>query len=143
VDGNRSEQNFRDDHDWFRREGNFENGRGSFVPRRTAFGLPHSYSSRERVTGHLIGDKPIERRASPLMFHVHRTPDRKFFGVVLSLSTRFLPRAKVSINGRDLDYAFDASVLTGLLDGRGTAPRTGATTYLDSASLTFEAPVVG
>ena len=130
-----SEKRFEDDHDWFRRQGRFQTSRGSFVPNRTAFGLPHNYGPRFGVSG---PDK-TDRRGSPLHCHIHKTSNGQSFGVMAILPNRFLPEEKVSIidgsyrNARD--YIFDSSVLTDFLDGAGTLGRTGLERFVDGETI--------
>ncbi len=83
VGGQKVQQQFKEDHDWYKK--------GictPWVPYRTAFGLPHMYNAKQ---GHGIGaaDEDSGRRASPILFHVHETP-KDTFGVVTLLPTKFL-----------------------------------------------------
>jgi CRISPR-associated protein Cmr1 len=123
--GIRVEQNFTGDHDWYR----VQNGRPDRPSDRAAFGLPVNYSKALSVTG----PKDLDRRASPLSFHVHQLPNGTSFGVLLLLPTKFMPDDVVAIsrNGRKsrpIRYDFSAKglkVLTDFLDGRrpdGTRP---------------------
>lgn len=98
VGGKDSEKNFPDDHDWFRKEGRFKNTRGNYVPERVSFGLPHNYSKTFGITAN--GD--FDRRASPLMFHIHKA-GIKCFAVALHFPVRFLPKDKVSVWHRKQD----------------------------------------
>lgn len=72
---------FREDHDWFRK------GAGDVdIPYRSAFGLPHMYDSKQGIG---VVPESSDRRASPLMFHVHKAgPD--VFGTTILLPTKFL-----------------------------------------------------
>ncbi len=76
-----SEQNFTDDHDWFR------NGSSPRVghPRRVIFGLPHNYSKDVGITS-----KQHDRRGSPISVHIHKLQNRHI-GVILVLRAAFLP----------------------------------------------------
>jgi len=125
VNGKPSEKNFADDHDWFKKTGKFAKGRGDFVPRRTAFGLPHNYSKHFGVTAPDQENLQRNRRASPLFFHIHHVGN-EYLPVALFVPTQFLPTGKVAIweknRGRvsetPRDYEFDPSVITNFLDGR-------------------------
>lgn len=80
--GQDSERNFEDDHDWSK---NPENGH----PRRVIFGLPHNYSKTLGVTA-----EHCDRRASPLLIHVHRLADESCIAVLTILRSDFLPRGE-------------------------------------------------
>lgn len=116
VNDRDSEQNFKADHDWCK-----DHGKGTYVPRRAAFGLPHNYSKELGVSA--TGN--FDRRASPLFFHIHRYADGVCTPVILFLPTRFLPEEAISINDQRRSYKndqrrsykFDASVITDFLDG--------------------------
>lgn len=89
LDGVDSERNFSEDHDLMRqRSGPYQ------YPRRVAFGLPHNYSKEFNVSP---ADHELDRRASPLMFHMH--PLRDTTAVVATfLPAEFLPRGKNRLN---------------------------------------------
>ncbi len=120
------DQNFRDDHDWFRKE-NANPRSAKAPPQRTAFGLPHNYSKQVGVTG--PGD--LDRRASPLMFHVHQAGTEAFY-VTTCLPTQFSPNGQVGLvrNGQKtpISYDFPANglpVIKAFLEGKkpdGSAP---------------------
>lgn len=131
VNGKPSEEIFEDDHDWYKRIGKFAKGRGAFVPRRTAFGLPHKYTDDLIVSG----PDDIDRRGSPIFIHVHRTSDKKYFGVAVLIPTKFLPKTQVSISGKSQPYTFDVSVLEDFLNKRGTAGRTGTERFFDGTTI--------
>ncbi len=115
LDGEDSEKNFKDDHDWAKAA-----SKGmkppphlpyNFHPRRAVFGLPHNY-------GKGVGVKPEnhERRASPLFFHVHKIGS-KFVGVALLLCSQFLPPKEMIKAGKKTVPANpDWKVLTDFLD---------------------------
>ena len=113
------DKNFRDDHDWFRQEN--ANPRSSKAPpRRTAFGLPHNYSKQVGVTG----PDDLDRRASPLMFHVHQAGSEAF-SVATCLPTQFTPNGQVAIERNrvktPVSYDFPADglpVIKAFLAGR-------------------------
>ncbi len=153
VNGKPSEKNFEVDHDWFHGIGRFarrkggKGGRGRYAPERTGFGLPTVYRKNFEVSG----DGDIVRRASPLMLHVHpvrcdQTGKERFVGVAVLLPTQFLPEPHISVKAGSTwqaDYDFHnnpggrdgLTVLTGLLDGRGTKGRTGPTRYIDATTI--------
>lgn len=91
VNNQPSEQNFKRDHDWSKTPWHSE-FRG-FVPRRAAFGLPHNY-------GKGIGVKPAEggdRRASPLLIHVHKFAPDRFAAILALLPAKFVPGDRVEL----------------------------------------------
>lgn len=81
-----SERNFTDDHhlmdqDWKQRQAH---------PRRIVFGLPHNYG--QPSTEHVEPAEKYDRRASPLLIHIHQTSEKSPSMAVLSfLPARFLP----------------------------------------------------
>ncbi len=103
VVGMDSEKNFTNDHHLFKNRmgGSSYNVPAGFdQPERTAFGLPHNYGKDEPRQGIFRGvgpadsvnNKPLDRRASPLFFHVHQASDNEPpVGIVFSLPARFLP----------------------------------------------------
>jgi CRISPR-associated protein Cmr1 len=119
--GKVSEKRFEDDHDWFRVY-SWAAANPNFHPRRVVFGLPHNY---HRNHHHVISENH-ERRASPLLFHVHPVGD-KFIGVGIYLQAQFLPSGeKIKANGTDVPASIDWSFITGFLDGKVGNPPTGA-----------------
>jgi CRISPR-associated protein Cmr1 len=77
-----SEQNFKDDHHWYKHQANFAESH----PLRVIFGLPHNYAKNLGVqTQH------YDRRASPLLVHVHRLADTSSIAVLTILRSAFLP----------------------------------------------------
>lgn len=128
-----SEGIFIDDHDWYHGINNFSyanGGRRNYVAERAAFGLPHNYKDNFGVTG----TNNIDRRASPLMIHVHKISDQ-FVGVVTTLPTQFLPTNSVNAGGLNCTYTFDPTVLTDFLDCSGTAAKTGNTPFFESTPI--------
>jgi CRISPR-associated protein Cmr1 len=80
-----SEQNFKDDHDWFKeseKDSKIANGH----PRRVMFGLPHNYS---KIFG--VQTQNYDRRASPLLVHVHQLGNGSYIAVLTILRGVFLP----------------------------------------------------
>jgi hypothetical protein len=134
VHGHPSEKLFQSDHDWFKRIGRFAvpPGRGAYIPKRTAFGLPHKYGDNLVVSG---PETSKDRRASPLIFHVHKTADGNCFGVALLLPTQFFPGTDVKIGNYKYKYVFDPSVLTDFLDHSGTVAATGTARYFDGQTI--------
>lgn len=94
-----AEQNFKDDHDWFRVPGWATNHNG-FHPRRAIFGLPHNYFARSPQQQASIKPQNYERRASPLFFHVHNLGAENYIGVSILLPAEFLPEEEMmNVNG--------------------------------------------
>lgn len=82
-----------------------------FHPRRAVFGLPHNYGKHKAV-----GPASHDRRASPLLFHVHETGSR-YVGVAVLLRSRFLPNGERIRAGRaSVPARPDWNVLTDFLD---------------------------
>lgn len=121
VNGEPSEKNFRDDHDWFKDavKGNMR----ARAPRRAAFGLPHNYySSKDRAGGN-VDPAGLNRRASPLAIHIHRLGDRRYIAVLSLLPADFLLDNKIAMKvGRNRETATLGAdwldTLHGFIDGR-------------------------
>jgi len=120
-----SERNFEDDHDWSKAPGTYRQDGRLHVPRHSIFGLPHNYSKT-------LGVKPngSDRRASPLLLHIHQLGDPPFLAVAVLLPAQFLPdsaKGQVQITGigaaAERDYKPDWTVLTGFLDRNKYFPR--------------------
>jgi len=109
VNGQDSEMNFEDDHDWSK--GTL--GRAGFVPERIAFGLPQNYKDNAGVTGKQVENKEqcINRRASPLAIHIHKTKNNQSFATLVLLPTKFLPADIVSANNNEQTYEFHSTGL--------------------------------
>jgi len=108
--GKPSEMNFKEDHDWYKKTDKFSRERGNYVPERTAFGLPHNYAQNFGVTatgGH-------DRRASPLMFHIHKAAGQ-CFPVAIFFPTQFLNDAYVEIGGAPNTFRFDPNTISSFL----------------------------
>jgi CRISPR-associated protein Cmr1 len=132
VAGTTAEQNFKDDHDWFKQSQSSSNESNeweqkNFVPKRTAFGMPHNYFSHPNRNGY-VTPKAAERRASPLFFHVHKIGSN-YFGIVTFFPTIFLQNEKVIMkitqgkrNDKETlyenkkDYDFNESVIINFLE---------------------------
>lgn len=120
VNGKKAEQNFRDDHDLIINlaEKTFH---GQVIhPRRVVFGLPHNYFYS---SSHLKADIDAStgRRASPLLFHVHKRNDGQYQMITCLLKSKFLPEGesiKISANHnrRDAPVNIDWSVITDFMD---------------------------
>ncbi len=93
-----SEKNFKDDHDLMKKPAHLRDG----YPRRVAFGLPHNYGKRRELQ---IGptDKDLDRRASPLFFHIHRCSGTPV-AVISFIPAAFLPeeKRKISVGGKNV-----------------------------------------
>ncbi len=83
VGGQAILRQFVEDHDWFRKAHN-----GVDIPYRSAFGLPHMYDSL-RGEGVTVAGKESDRRASPLMFHIHNV-GHEAVGLLTLIPTAFL-----------------------------------------------------
>ncbi|MBP2310731.1 type III-B CRISPR module RAMP protein Cmr1 [Azospirillum soli] len=118
VNGVPSEKNFVDDHDWSKEP--FGPRYRSFVPQRAVFGLPQNYGKGSGVAPAVPG---MDRRASPLILHVHPLGADHHIAVSLLLPAQFLPgehdEVTVTHRGRsDTRRArIDWSVLDRFLDG--------------------------
>jgi CRISPR-associated protein Cmr1 len=111
VDGEPSERNFEDDHDWFK-----EYPKAGH-PRRVVFGLPHNYSK-----GFGITSEHYDRRGSPLVVHIHKLQNNRYIGVISILRAKFLPdgeKLKIHDDRRETPRSpeIDWKVLDGFIDG--------------------------
>ncbi len=91
---------FTEDHDWFRKGAN-----GVDIPYRSAFGLPHMYDSKRNLG---VTPDNSDRRASPLLLHVHQAGSTSF-AVATLLPTMFLDQ-KVKAHrqtGKDAHRAYE------------------------------------
>jgi CRISPR-associated protein Cmr1 len=82
VNGEDSERNFQDDHDWFKSKTHFNGAH----PRRAIFGLPHNYSKTLGVLS-----QTADRRASPLLVHIHKLTSQNYIAVISIIRANFLP----------------------------------------------------
>ena len=85
-----SEQNFDHDHQWFidALGGNLRRT----APRRTAFGLPHTYYKKDAGGAQVVpAHEDFNRRASPLLIHIHPTQHDGYIAVLCRLAGIFLP----------------------------------------------------
>lgn len=97
VNGDDSEQNFKPDHQWYERLDGYRES--DFHPQRVIFGLPHNYSQNpdDNVTG-----AGHDRRASPLLVHVHEYTPGSYGLLSLVLHSKFLPDVEKSKNGKTI-----------------------------------------
>ena len=94
------EGNFPFDHDLFKKTAPNRNTH----PQRIVFGLPQNYGKTERDQVVPAGEG-LDRRASPLFFHVHQVEaNDPPIGVLVYLPARFLPAGKsmVTFGGRPI-----------------------------------------
>lgn len=127
--GDEAEQNFKADHDLVLNAS--QDKTVTKAPQRAVFGLPHNYyfSSGAKVginytTLNHEGKLEDQRRASPLLLHIHRFSDDRAVAVHTLLCACFLPGARPDVTiklGKDLvigkpPVTVDWSVLTRYLD---------------------------
>ena len=107
LNGEQAHARFREDHEWM-----YDRPPSpDFHPRRAVFGLPHNYGK-----GKMVEPESHDRRASPLLFHVHETGSR-YVGVAVLLRSRFLPNGERIRAGRaSVPAKPDWNVLTDFLD---------------------------
>jgi len=141
VNGHPSEFNFCDDHDLALQASSGE--RVSKTPDRTVFGLPHNYffsSTKGKTDVNYKPEAGEGRRASPLLFHIHKVGET-YLGVHVLLTAQFLPQSHgrpaqielksnrnkslVSLPENDVKWPF----LHDYLDRFHHAPHTGKTIY--------------
>lgn len=115
-----SEKNFPTDHDWKDKDRPKD-----FHPRRVMFGLPHNYGQGDKYAvnpekqrePYPKGYYKHDRRASPLLFHVHKVGS-EYLGISILLPAQFLPKdEKINAGGKNVPTKVEWSVLTNLLDG--------------------------
>lgn len=110
LDGEPSGRRFPEDHGWMKGE----KTTNDFHPRRAVFGLPHNYGK-----GIEVEPQNRNRRASPLLFHVHQI-GKSYAGIALLLRSRFLPEGeKIRARRRTVPANPEWGVLTGFLDENG------------------------
>ncbi|MCI0590002.1 MAG: type III-B CRISPR module RAMP protein Cmr1 [Gammaproteobacteria bacterium] len=116
VNGKQSEENFDDDHAWYYGTHPHTN----FHPRRVIFGLPHNYFGKRG--GREVAPEKLDRRASPLWFHVHdygQGNSPRYAGIASILRSQFLPDGG-QINaggGKPVPAKVDYGVIDAFLDG--------------------------
>lgn len=115
VNGEPREENFEDDHDWY--YGRPPNT--NFHPRRVIFGLPHNYFGERG--GREVAPEKLDRRASPLWFHVHdygKGQNPRYAGVATVLRAQFLPDGeKINAGGTLVTANAEYGIINGFLDG--------------------------
>jgi len=110
FDSETAEQNFQDDHKWYAGQ------RPEMHPRRVVFGLPHNYSKKPK---HKVKPAVHDRRASPLLLHVHRLDDAQYVGVSLVLRGAFLPPGeKIDAGGKKISPNPEWDLLDSFLEGK-------------------------
>jgi CRISPR-associated protein Cmr1 len=82
VGGQIVQKQFIEDHDWF-----LDGPQKVDMPYRVAFGLPHNYFKIGTGKGWVDVNKE-RRRASPMLFHIHKAGS-EYFPVVVVLPTKF------------------------------------------------------
>lgn len=108
-DGSESEQNFPGDHHWSKGM-----GKPGFHPKRVVFGLPHNYGKYDNLK---VDPVKYERRASPLIFHVHQVGN-EFFGISIFLRSHFLPVGeKINAGGSNVAAKIEWDLITEFLTG--------------------------
>jgi CRISPR-associated protein Cmr1 len=116
INGEPSERNFERDHDWSKRPA--DPAFRSYVPQRAAFGLPHSYGKPLSVVP--AAAQAGDRRASPLLIHIHRLGDR-YIAVLSLLPAEYVPGNRVKWGQGKEDAATMpadwTTVLHGFFDG--------------------------
>ena len=118
VLGEESEKNFPQDHNW-----KYGKTPSEFHPRRVVFGLPHNYGKKE--DGLEIAAEHHDRRASPLLLHVHKL-GKMYIGVSVLLPSEFLPmNERIKAGKKNVPPNIEWSVLTEFLDGNGKEESTG------------------
>lgn len=130
VNGQTSEKRFKPDHDWSK--GVRPNG---FHPQRVVFGLPHNYGKagtlKINAEHSYLSDeqsdpskRAINRRSSPLLFHVHQVGS-SFVGMSVYLRAEFLPSgAEINAGGTRVPMNIEWSKITDFIDGKVGNPAT-------------------
>ncbi len=145
IGDQRVEASFIDDRDWFHRtkdtDPNSKESENS-IPMRAAFGLPHNYHKKYGV----IAAGEFDRRASPLLFHVHPIGNC-YYPVALFLPTRFLPKNEAAVwkdkqddqHKASKNYIFNASIiedyLTGIMHVDSGTGKPASTPYFPSKKI--------
>lgn len=117
VNGEDREENFEDDHGWYYGRP----PRANFHPLRVIFGLPHNYFGESRGA-RAVSPKKLDRRASPLWFHVHdfgKDSNPRYAGVATVLRSQFLPIGEQidAGGGKPVPANVDYGVIDRFLDG--------------------------
>ncbi|MBU1487930.1 hypothetical protein KKH56_07790 [bacterium] len=98
------------------------------------FGLPHNYG---KYDDQKVNAATHERRASPLLFHVHRLSDKEYIGVSVLLKSRFLPDGEqINAGGKNVAAKVDDwTVITDFLDGKVGNPATADNRFPDKKAV--------
>ncbi|MGZ5027285.1 MAG: type III-B CRISPR module RAMP protein Cmr1 [Methylobacter sp.] len=113
VNGEESEQNFQADHHWYRRLGDYRNS--DFHPRRVVFGLPHNYSQNPSDN---VTSTEHDRRAGPLLVHVHEYGPERYALISIVLRAKFLPdKEKIKAGNKWVPQHIEWDVIDKFLDG--------------------------
>lgn len=104
------EENFKDDHDLYKEaQTKGSNFAPSRHPERVSFGLPHNYGNLQvkpiAYKSDGTPDRQVDRRSSPLFFHIHHyAKEDAPVGVLSFLPSRFLPsHSKISTFSKSVD----------------------------------------
>lgn len=96
-----------------------------FRPQRVIFGLPHNYGP---PLSQQVKPAIYNRRASPLLFHVHRLGENAFIGTSVLLPATFLPEGeKITAGSKDVPAKIGLAeweILDKFLDGKVGNPPT-------------------
>jgi len=127
-------QQFPKDHGWFEKDMQVPTPRPKDHPARIAFGLPHNYHSQKphiQDAGVDAGTTGQDRRASPLVLHVHKLGDGSdtvYIGVATIFPSRFHEHSRLDyMRGRTPNKkavaqgtaSVDYGVLFDMIDGDG------------------------
>ena len=111
-----AEQRFLNDHDWSKKKHPYRDR--NFHPARSVFGLPHNYGKYADL--HVTPDGAHhDRRASPLVFHIHRFAEDRFGLIATVLKSAFLPAGEDIWAGHHaVPCNVDWGVIDGFIDGQ-------------------------
>lgn len=119
-----AEQNFCDDHRWMLEA--VKGKQPEAHPQRVVFGLPHNYYFSSTKCGVNVRAENHDRRASPLLIHIHEFEPQKYAAILTIMKARFLPKGeKIMVAGgknsgvksHALDQQIDFSFLDDFVDG--------------------------
>ncbi|WP_419788197.1 type III-B CRISPR module RAMP protein Cmr1 [Pseudodesulfovibrio sp.] len=118
VQGRKSERNFELDHDWCKDPARCP---VDFHPERVVFGLPHKYYDRETETKPSCKPEKNDRRASPLIFHIHEFGSGNYCALSTLLESDFLPREeKINAAGKLVPQKAEYKIIRDFLTHSGT-----------------------
>ena len=113
VNGENSEQNFESDHHWYKHLDNYRED--DFHPRRIIFGLPHNYSRYEIDN---VSGAEYDRRASPLLIHIHEYAPKSYCLISVVLRAEFLPDSeKIQAGTNQVTQDIEWEIIDQFLDG--------------------------